>query len=386
MLARHFTGTSKKWFTFTNGAHIDSLDPTTFNRWYDFLELYVAHQAPILNSAVIKAAAPLIYQQAMGLPLTDLTLLPNDPIQTKLTYRGALTAFENLPQVRVLFDNGAGRGKGDPFPGYEKSWSQLPVAQPTSFYLNRNGQMLRTRATTAQADAYTSDPHALPPTDYTGGTGTGGLWGNASQWTWDWKQWPDGKAVSYVSPPLTQDTTVVGAGSVEVWVRSSTPDVDLQATISEVRPDGKEVFVQNGWMRASDRTLSSDPNNIFRQPSTLLEPVPSLLPSDVQPMPSGQYVKVTIPLYYEGHAYRAGSRLRLTISAPNGTQPIWAFDETQPPSGTATVSIAHSPAMPSRLVLPVIAGATIPTKMPACGSLRNEPCRDYVPVTNHPAP
>jgi putative CocE/NonD family hydrolase len=246
--------------------------------------------------------------------------------------------------------------------------------------------MLRTRATTAQADAYTSDPHALPPTDYTGGTGTGGLWGNASQWTWDWKQWPDGKAVSYVSPPLTQDTTVVGAGSVEVWVRSSTPDVDLQATISEVRPDGKEVFVQNGWMRASDRTLSSDPNNIFRQPSTLLEPVPSLLPSDVQPMPSGQYVKVTIPLYYEGHAYRAGSRLRLTISAPNGTQPIWAFDETQPPSGTATVSIAHSPAMPSRLVLPVIAGATIPTKMPACGSLRNEPCRDYVPVTNHPAP
>ena len=36
-LAEHMTGTQKKWFTFTNGAHIDSLDPATYNRWYDFL-------------------------------------------------------------------------------------------------------------------------------------------------------------------------------------------------------------------------------------------------------------------------------------------------------------------------------------------------------------
>ncbi len=31
-LAQHFTGTDKKWFTFTNGAHIDSLDPWTYDR------------------------------------------------------------------------------------------------------------------------------------------------------------------------------------------------------------------------------------------------------------------------------------------------------------------------------------------------------------------
>ena len=48
-LAEHFTGTERKWFTFTNGAHIDSLDPYTFNRLYDFLELFVAHKAPIEN-------------------------------------------------------------------------------------------------------------------------------------------------------------------------------------------------------------------------------------------------------------------------------------------------------------------------------------------------
>ena len=54
-----------------------------------------------------------------------------------------------------------------------------------------------------------------------------------------------------MTDPLTANTTVIGAGAVNVWVRSSTPNVDLQATVSEVRPDGKETFVQNGWVRAT---------------------------------------------------------------------------------------------------------------------------------------
>ena len=89
-LVSHFTGTTEKWFTFTNGAHIDSLDPATFDRWYDFLELFVAHQAPIVDSAVIRAAAPVIYEDAMGTPDTDPITLPLDPIQTIPTYSAAL--------------------------------------------------------------------------------------------------------------------------------------------------------------------------------------------------------------------------------------------------------------------------------------------------------
>ena len=45
----------------------------------------------------------------------------------------------------------------------------------------------------------------------------------------------------------------------------------------------------------------------------------------------------------------------MTIAAPNGTQPIWAFDHTQP-KGTAKVAIAYSKKMPSKLVLPVVPG------------------------------
>ena len=77
--------------------------------------------------------------------------------------------------------------------------------------------------------------------------------------------------------------------------------------------------------------------------------------SDVSPLQRNRFVPVTVPLYYEGHVYRAGSRIRITISAPNGDQPIWSFGETSP-LGRATVAIAFSKQMPSRLVLPAQQG------------------------------
>jgi predicted acyl esterase len=382
-LAQHLTGTSQKWFTFTNGAHIDSLDPATYNRWYDFLQLFVAHKAPIVNQAPTRAAAPVIYQTAMGLPQTDIVTLPPDPIQEQPTYQGALAAFQALPQARVLFDNGAGTSPtgsstpGDPYAAFEQSFSAFPIPGTTArtWYLGPGGTLNDSPSATAGSDTYTSNAAALPSNDYSGNTGSGGLWGNASQWQWNWQHDPPGSAVSYTSAPLNGNTAVIGGGAVQAWVQSSTPDVDLQATVSEVRPDGSETFVQNGWIRASERKLSTTTDNIFKQPSTPLQPIPTFLASDVQPMPAGQYAQVTIPLYFQGHAYRAGSRIKVTVAAPNGTQPIWSFAETQPPAGTATESIAFSNAMPSSLSLPVVPGVSVPAALPPCPGLRNEPCR-----------
>jgi uncharacterized protein len=390
-LAQHFTGTKRKWFTFTNGAHIDSLDPSTYNRLFDFLELYVAHQAPILNQVVVRAAAPIIYQEAMGLPATDLVTLPADPIQLQPTYESALAEFEQQPPIRVLFDNGAGTSPtgsttaGDPYPGFEQSFAKFPVpgTKARTWYLGPDGTLNERQPASEGVDTYTSDASATPLTDYSGNTGTGGLWGNASQWEYDWAQPAPGSAVSYLSPPLGADTTAVGGGAVHLWVRSSTPDVDLQATVSEVRPDGNETFVQNGWMRASERKLAaSGKDNILKQKPTPLEPIPTLLPSDVEPMPAEEFVPVVIPLYFQGHAYRAGSRIRVTISAPNGTQPIWSFGHTEPAGATASESVAFAPGMPSSVVLPVVPSVGVPTGLPPCPSLRNEPCRPYQALAN----
>jgi hypothetical protein len=290
----------------------------------------------------------------------------------------------------VLFDNGAGTSPtgantpGDPYPGFEASFPSWPIPGTTArtWYFGPNGALTTQHPSARKGiNWYTSNAKALPLTDYGSNTGGGGLWGNASQWQWQWQQNPSGTAVSYVSSPLTANAVVVGPGAVHLWVRSSTPNVDLLATISEVRPDGNETFVQNGYMRANERKLATSSNNLFKQPSTLLAPIPTELAADLQPMPKNRFVEVVVPLYYEGHAYRAGSRIRVTIAAPNGTQPIWSFGQTVP-KGTAKVSIAFSNRMPSSLILPVVPGVNVSTGLPACPSLRNEPCRSYRAIVN----
>jgi predicted acyl esterase len=373
-LAEHFTGTDRKWFTFTNGAHVDSLDPETFNRWCDFLSLYVAQEAPMVNCAPTHLASPLIYQVAMGI---NGVQMPPDPIQQQPTYQGALSAFEALPSIRVLFDNGAGSSQpGAPLPAYEHSFPSFPIPGTTArtWYMGPNGTLNDSRPTRRGANSFTWNSNARPLTDHTGDpeAGQNGIW--TATPTYQWLNPPAGSAVSYVSSPLTENTTVIGAGFVKVWLRAPRRNVDLQVTVSEIRPDGKETFVQGGWVATLARKLD-------RRKSTYLEPVLSLRKRDFKAMPRKRFVPVTIPLYYEGHAYRAGSRIRVTITAPNGDQPIWAFSRLHT-KGTPRVSIAFSHRKPSNLTLPVVPGLSIPTGLPPCPGLRGEPCRTYQPYTN----
>jgi hypothetical protein len=75
-------------------------------------------------------------------------------------------------------------------------------------------------------------------------------------------------------------------------------------------------------------------------------------------------------MYYEGHAYRAGSRIRVTVGPPRGDQPVWAFASTVPKTGTAKITLNSA-----ALTLPVVPGLAIPTALPGCPALRGEPCR-----------
>ena len=397
-LASRMTGTDKKWFTYTNGTHVDSLSPEVFNRLYDFLSIYVAQEPPALRSAVVRAGFPLAFQAIFGIggpfgqgepPLE--AQLPPDPIQQQPTLEMAREAWEAQPPVRVLFDNGGGenvpgrQNPGWPYPGFEQSFDLdqgpntpglVAGTEGRQWYVGPGGTLTDQPAGAAAADAFTWDAHARPLTNFTGNTSSGenGLW--TATPPYDWTQDPAGKAVAYATPPLAEDTAVVGAGRVDLWVRSSAPDVMLQATISEVRPDGKETFVQGGWLRTVARHL--DENK-----STELEPVLSFLQEHYADMPAGEYEKVTIPLYYEGHMYREGSQIRVRISAPNGDQPVWSFSETVP-AGQAEVEIGYGPNHQSRVLLPVIPGISAPTPLPPCPGLRGQPCRDYQPFTNAP--
>ena len=367
-LADRFTSTRRKWFTFENGFHIDSLDPETFNRWFDFLELYVAGRKTELSS-LLKSSASVIYQKAMGI---DGVNLPPDPIQNQPSYGAALAAFQAQPQVKVMFDNGAGGAPGLPYPGFERDFSRFPIpgTRARSWFFGPNGTLTGKAPKKGGSQSFTWDKTARPAIDFAGhDTGGGDLWTNHP--SFDWRQPPAGTAASYLTPPLASDTAIIGAGAVQAWIKASVPDVDLQVTVSEVRPDGKETYVQSGYLRTSLRKLD-------KRKSTPLDPVLSLRRETAAKLPKGRFTKVAIPLYYEGHMYRAGSRIRVTVSSPNGDQPVWAFAETVP-QGTAQVRIASNNKHPSRLILPLVPGITAPTPLPPCPGLRGEPCRNFGP-------
>src|SRR3954471_4846444 len=229
-LAEHMTGTDKKWFTYTNGVHTDSLDPETYNRMFDFLELYVDQQAPALKSALVQASWPVAMQAIFGIDgpggLPPPATLPSDPIQQQPTYDLAKAAFDAQPSIRVLFDNGAGNSNpGWPYPSFEHSFSSFPIpgTEGRSWYLGGDGKLADDPAAGNSADEFTWDAHARPLTNFTGDTASGdnGLW--TATPPYQWSQDPAGSAVAYVTDPLDTDSAVIGAGRVDLWVRSSAP-------------------------------------------------------------------------------------------------------------------------------------------------------------------
>ena len=129
--------------------------------------------------------------------------------------------------------------------------------------------------------------------------------------------------------------------------------------------------MQSGWLRASHRALDE-------AASTPLLPVPTYTRSDAAPLPHGKFALVRVPVFPVGHVFRAGSRIRVVVQPPGGNRPRWAFQALEP-DGTVTNELARSATHPSRIVLPVVDDVHDPSPLPACGALRGQPCREYVP-------
>ena len=150
-------------------------------------------------------------------------------------------------------------------------------------------------------------------------------------------------------------------------------EADLEVNLTEVRPDGQEIYVQSGWLRASHRGLSDE--------STALRPIHTHLEEDAAALVPGEWTQIRVELFPFAHAFRAGSQLRLSVDNPGGSRPEWTFIVTDLPDGT-THTVGHSEAYPSSVLLPVVPGLAAATELPPCPSLRGQPCRTYVEYEN----
>src|SRR5690606_26185957 len=171
------------------------------------------------------------------------------------------------------------------------------------------------------------------------------------------------------------DTVFAGPAVADLYVASDASDVHVQVSVSEVRPDGTEYLVQNGWLdighRAEDRRRSDG-----------LEVVHRFTEDAYEPLRPGRFVRARIDIPSFAHAFRAGSRLRLSIATPGRNHATWEF--ANPDDGTVpTHRVARSASMPSALVLSRLEGVDVPAVEPApCPGLRGQACRPFVPTDN----
>ncbi len=355
----------------TNGVHSSPLEPEGLWDWIAFLDIYVAQRQP--NQDRLAPFAAAVYEQILG-PGAPVPPLPPDRFSGANGYLDSKHQWENEPRVRVLMENGAGSSTpGLPAPRFElgfKKWPPPGVRQ-TAWYFGPGGTLDPKRPLTDGIDSYNPDPEARPMQTIPGQ-------GQSESWevmpAYDWRPLVAGTAVAYATPPLQRDTTILGEGSVDLFLRSSAVDTDLQVTISEIRPDNLETYVQSGWLRASHRKLA-------RKGNTRAITVQTHLEADAEPLPAGQFAKMRVGIFGVAHTFRAGSRIRLSIEAPGGDRTRWAFD-TFDTNGLVQNEVNRSAGFASRLVLPVVRRAEAPPGLPPCPGLRGQPCRSYVAADN----
>jgi putative CocE/NonD family hydrolase len=252
-------------------------------------------------------------------------------------------------------------------PGEVIKLSRLPVrVHPLSLALRSRGRLTTRPARREQPDSYR---YPVP-----GPSVNADLTDNETEWV---NNTPSRTgSVEYTTARLPKVLTFFGPASLDLWISSTAHDVDLQATITEVRPDGQEEYVGRGWLRLQDRKT-------VPALSTPLSPFLALSPAELEPVKNDKPVFARLPLEQFSHVFRRGSSIRVWIDTPSTTGE-WGFTD---PTQQSTIKIYHDPKHHSKLMLGLLRVGKIHSPLPACNTLVSEPCRknpDPVPAGTGP--
>lgn len=352
-----------------NGRHPDGYSPMNTMDVFEFLELYVAERAPEFPEGLRDTFASVIGGE-FGYPDSEL---PPNRLGDEFAddYEAALAFYEDEDPIRVVFGSGLGTDEPGAPAGVDEvrleAWPP-PEAEARSWFLAPDGVLADEEVADADDVSFDFDPDA-------GSTGV--LADDYSTLgplpAFDWTEFPDGRSAGLETEVFEDDVVVLGPGYAALDVLVEGPDgepvadADLQVSISEVRDDGVEHLVQNGWLRLGHRAVDDER-------STELDIVHHFTEDAYQPL-DGESVAVQVPIPSTGHVFSEGSRLRVTLSSPGRSHVRWTFE---PPEGVDddtryTVGLGGDAA--SALVLPVV---DLDVDMPDeidCPALRGIPCR-----------
>ena len=329
----------------TNGDHGEYYGSHVLPYIDDFLSFYLAREIPAS------------YQ---GGTVTEF--VPKKPGSKKGTYverpetfAEALARFESDDPVRLNWETGAGGSRVPAWSTTHASWPP-PNQDVWRLHLTPDGRLADQPAEGTVSYNYTPGVG----TQQRGGYKLTGALPNQTQASWT-ETPPEGTYAQFETAPLTEDKVLAGPASLDLALSSTAVDTDLQVTLTEVRPDGQEMFVQQGWLRASHR--AEDP-----ELSTVLRPYQTHLLEDARPLVPGQATEMRVEIFPFGHVFRAGSKLRIYVEAPHVKPDLWGFALLPTPAANTIHTGSSS------LALPLLGGETAQAPLPAC-TVRNQPCR-----------
>jgi predicted acyl esterase len=408
-----------------NGTHIEPIAPDNLKATFEHLAFFVKGERPNINVVVLNILLGAAIGQLLGgatIPAGGelvFTASEYDNTSRYPTYTSARNAFLASPRVLVRFDNGAGptgAAGGSLIPSETKAFTRwpLPAEEVTTvdyFFTGDGGLSTSAPAVVdgpGSSISYQYDPTQGLTTTWTRGPGCSD-WAptptdNNGQSCFNWTQPAGQNYAAFVSEPLATSTFMVGNALADLWLTwdpDNAPEenvTDVEVTISEVTPDGNEVYVQSGWARSS--FCVDDPELSFPQAPWATGTLADAESCQLQP---GVATQVRVPVFPFAHIFRAGSQIRVSVDAPGATRVLWTFDSAPDP---ATITLDTNSTRSSKIILPVVTNqindqasptgqapnpatrwvrgavtAPVLADRPACGILRAQPCRIHVPQT-----
>jgi putative CocE/NonD family hydrolase len=275
---------------------------------------------------------------------------------------GADNGWQKTPHITILHQVSAATSKPAWTSTYN-SWST--AAKPVALDFHADGSLTTHPATTA---------------------GTSSFSGPSPSQSGSWTAAPaHGTSVSYTTPPLAHDADFLGPASVNLWLSTypgprdgeplipDAPDTDIEVILSEVRPDGKEQYVQAGWLDVAQRNLAPAGNG--PRQSTPLRPYQTHTQASYQPLTPNAPVYARVELFPFEHVFRAGSSIRITIDSAMGAVQSNGYWGLTGLPGPVKDTIYATPARQSQIVLGLTPGSTAKAPLPACNTIAGEPCR-----------
>lgn len=260
-------------------------------------------------------------------PVVEMRPLPDEYCAEVLRwydhwFKGMDTGIMDEPPIR-FFVNGSGEWR------FENEWP-LARTQWTKLYLRRwEGLSHEPEDVPGKPDAFVQQP-----ADET----------------------LDLASVQYVSEKLEEDTEITGPAAFTLYAAIDQDDTNWIVSLRDVHPDGRQVELSKGFLKASHRALDEAKSNPYEPYHPHVDP---------QPVEPGEVYEYAISMAPLSNVFKAGHRIKLVIfsmdhaRARNYELAPESLGRTHAPwhlgsAKTTLHKIFHDGEHPSHLLLPII--------------------------------